>query len=439
MRIHHIAALLTIIGTSAAFGQQPYAFQATDQPRFDVAVGYNYTGANAPPAVCNCFGMNGAFVSGNFQAWDWLGLTGKVTANHATDISSLGQNLTLMTFMGGPKISLPNWRLEPFGEVLFGAARGTGSYFPSGTSSTTSASSFALSTGGGFDFSLSPRIGIRALDVQYVRTGLPNGVGNNQNQLQIGAGLIIKFQGHSESEEGTAPLTRRSDEVALTCSTNLPEVTAGDPIQINAEADTLPGNQQVTYTWITTGGLIQGTGRSITIDTNGLAAGVYEVSGHAVLISDPSVGDDCSATFRVTPRVEQPATPNETSTDAAQSPNTADNQEFRQHVKDAFFDYDMSNLRPDAQQAVIQDTSYLLAHPDLQITIAGYADERGSAEFNLALGLDRATATRDALIAGGVSPSRIQVVTYGKERPFCTEDAESCYQQNRRAQLLLDK
>jgi len=75
----------------------------------------------------------------------------------------------------------------------------------------------------------------------------------------------------------------------------------------------------------------------------------------------------------------------------------------------------------------------------LKITIAGYADERGSAEYDLALGMQRAAVTRDALISAGVAASRIKVISYGKELSFCAEDTESCYQQNRRAQFVVEK
>jgi peptidoglycan-associated lipoprotein len=108
----------------------------------------------------------------------------------------------------------------------------------------------------------------------------------------------------------------------------------------------------------------------------------------------------------------------------------------RDHLQDMFFNYDQSDLRPDAANAVVDDAAYLVAHPGIKLTIAGYADERGSAEYNVALGMQRAVATRDALVAGGVALERIQVISYGKERSFCSDDTETCYQQNRRAQLV---
>ena len=108
---------------------------------------------------------------------------------------------------------------------------------------------------------------------------------------------------------------------------------------------------------------------------------------------------------------------------------------FHQNVQDIFFDYDSYDLRPDAQAAIAQAASYLAAHPGIQVVIGGYCDDRGSAEYNLALGENRANAARTALVSAGVAASRLRVISYGKEKQFCTEETESCWQQNRRAQF----
>lgn len=93
---------------------------------------------------------------------NWLSIAGEFTGGHANNISLLGQNLTLMTYMAGPRVSHPGHRLVPFGQVLFGGAHGSDSYFPTFTSSTSSASSWALSSGGGLDVNLTRRFAIRA-------------------------------------------------------------------------------------------------------------------------------------------------------------------------------------------------------------------------------------------------------------------------------------
>ena len=118
---------------------------------------------------------------------------------------------------------------------------------------------------------------------------------------------------------------------------------------------------------------------------------------------------------------------------------TMNEQIFEQNVKPAFFDYDSYEIRPDAQTVLAQDASFLAAHPTLKVVVGGYCDDRGSAEYNLALGENRANAAKQALVNGGVSPDRVRTVSYGKEKQFCTTNDEACWQQNRRAGFSLDQ
>jgi peptidoglycan-associated lipoprotein len=113
--------------------------------------------------------------------------------------------------------------------------------------------------------------------------------------------------------------------------------------------------------------------------------------------------------------------------------------EFKAKVQDAFFDYDTYDIRSDAQAVLSRDASFLVSHPDIKVVIGGYCDERGSNEYNLALGQNRADAAKNALATAGVAANRIRVVSYGKEKPFCSESTEECWQQNRRAGFTLDR
>ncbi|HVC91355.1 MAG TPA: peptidoglycan-associated lipoprotein Pal [Acidobacteriaceae bacterium] len=124
---------------------------------------------------------------------------------------------------------------------------------------------------------------------------------------------------------------------------------------------------------------------------------------------------------------------------AAPAPQQLTEAEFEQNVKPIFFDYDAYSVRPDAQAVISQDASFLQSHPDAKILIAGYCDDRGSSEYNLALGQNRANAAKTALTQAGIDASRIRTISYGKEKQFCTEQNESCWQQNRRAQFSLDQ
>jgi peptidoglycan-associated lipoprotein len=85
------------------------------------------------------------------------------------------------------------------------------------------------------------------------------------------------------------------------------------------------------------------------------------------------------------------------------------------------------------------DAQFLAQHANINIVIEGHCDERGSTEYNLALGDQRASAVKSALTAAGVSAGRIKTISYGKEKPFCSESTEACWQQNRRGHLVYQK
>ena len=107
------------------------------------------------------------------------------------------------------------------------------------------------------------------------------------------------------------------------------------------------------------------------------------------------------------------------------------------YLNDAFFDYDQSDLREDARSTLATDAQWLKKHPSVQVLIEGHCDERGTAAYNLALGDRRANAAKEYLVSLGIDASRLRTISYGKERPFCTESSESCWQKNRRAHLVI--
>jgi peptidoglycan-associated lipoprotein len=143
-------------------------------------------------------------------------------------------------------------------------------------------------------------------------------------------------------------------------------------------------------------------------------------------------GGSTDATARVTVNAAAAPTSNLSESDVTDSI-------FHQNVKDIFYDYDSYDIRADAQSTISQDANFLNQHPGLKVVIGGYCDERGSTEYNLALGENRANAAKQGLVTAGVSPERLRTVSYGKEKQFCTEHDESCWQLNRRAQFSLDK
>jgi peptidoglycan-associated lipoprotein len=144
-------------------------------------------------------------------------------------------------------------------------------------------------------------------------------------------------------------------------------------------------------------------------------------------------GGSADATARVTVNAPpQPPASNLNETDV-------DDQTFRQNVGDVFFDYDSYDVRAEAQSIITKDAAFLSQHANVKVIIGGYCDERGSTEYNLALGENRANAAKQALISAGVSPNRLRTVSYGKEKQFCSEHDESCWQQNRRGQFSIDR
>lgn len=210
-----------------------------------------------------------------------------------------------------------------------------------------------------------------------------------------------------------------------------PAVSAPAPTaQLTASPTAVSAGEQVTLTWRTT------DANSVSIDGIGdvPTSGVKTVTPtesttyHLVARGD---GGSAEASARVTVNAP-PAVQVPTNTMTAE-------QEFEANVQPIFFDYDSYDIRSDAQAVLSKDASYLVSHPNIKIVIGGYCDERGSNEYNLALGQNRADSAKTALVNAGVSASRIRVISYGKEKPFCTESTESCWQLNRRAGFSMDQ
>ena len=219
-------------------------------------------------------------------------------------------------------------------------------------------------------------------------------------------------------------------------SSTAPAVSGPPTASLTADPLTIDIGQSVVLNWRTTNAL------SATIDGIGPVNvnGTQTVSpSNSTIFHLTAKGDTgtAEANIRVTVLVPKaPVAPDDTATSGASMGSEA---EFKANVQDAFFDYDSYELRPDAQAAAVKAASYLVSHPDIRVVIGGYCDERGSAEYNLALGENRGNAVKTALTNAGVAPARVRVVSFGKEKQFCTEETEACWQENRRAQFLLDR
>jgi len=105
-------------------------------------------------------------------------------------------------------------------------------------------------------------------------------------------------------------------------------------------------------------------------------------------------------------------------------------------VQTIYFDYDKADIRPDQVSQLEANASWLKQNRGVKFTIEGHCDDRGSAEYNIGLGDRRANSVKEFLIKQGVDPSNIKTISYGEERPVCTEETEQCYQRNRRAAFV---
>jgi len=146
---------------------------------------------------------------------------------------------------------------------------------------------------------------------------------------------------------------------------------------------------------------------------------------YTITASGPGGNASASASVTVNTPAPTPA-PTEPSIDAL----------FLKEVRDAYFDLDKADIRPDAHVALAKTAEFLKNYPQVKVTIEGHCDERGSTEYNLGLGDRRAAAVKQYLVSLGVSGDRMSTVSYGKEKPFCMESTEACWQQNRRGHFV---
>jgi peptidoglycan-associated lipoprotein len=200
---------------------------------------------------------------------------------------------------------------------------------------------------------------------------------------------------------------------------------------ISVSPDTVQRGQSATLTWQTS------NATDVSIDGIGAVqpSGSQQVtpadSATYHLVAKGSGGTQ-EASTRLT--VTQPPPP-----PAAATSGPSEEDLFGQNIKDIYFDYDKSDIRADQSAAIQADMLFLNQHPNISFTIEGHCDSRGSTEYNLALGDQRASSVKSALTTAGVSASRIKTISYGKEKPFCLEENEACWQQNRRGHFVYQK
>lgn len=106
-------------------------------------------------------------------------------------------------------------------------------------------------------------------------------------------------------------------------------------------------------------------------------------------------------------------------------------------IGDVYFDFDQADLRSDARERLERNASFMRQHPELIYSLEGHCDDRGTNEYNLALGQSRAESTKDYLVSLGIPADTMRTISYGEERPVCTEQSEGCWQRNRRTHFVI--
>lgn len=207
-----------------------------------------------------------------------------------------------------------------------------------------------------------------------------------------------------------------------------PPVTA----TLSANPASIQSGQSSTLTWSTQ------NATDITLEGNKVdASGSQSVSPTQTTtyhLTAKGAGGAQDATATVTVTAPPPPPPPPTPTPA---PTPSDDEVFNQSVKDIYFDFDKSDLRPESVQTLAQAAEVIKAHPSWVVQIQGNCDERGSTEYNLALGERRASAAQQALAQGGVGASQLKTISFGKEKPVCSESNEDCWQKNRHDHFAL--
>ncbi|MFZ3341841.1 MAG: peptidoglycan-associated lipoprotein Pal [Terriglobales bacterium] len=206
-----------------------------------------------------------------------------------------------------------------------------------------------------------------------------------------------------------------------------PPAPTAPTASLSANPNTINQGQSTTLTWQTTNATdvsIDGIGA---VDPSG-SRQVTPADSTTYHLVAKGPGGTQDATARVTVNAAPPPPP--------PAPSVTEEELFAQNVKDIYFDYDKSDIRASDQSTIQADAQFLQQHPAMHFTIEGHCDERGSTEYNLALGTSRADSVKNALIQAGVSGDRIKTYSYGKEKPFCTEHTEECWQQNRRGHFV---
>ncbi len=227
-------------------------------------------------------------------------------------------------------------------------------------------------------------------------------------------------------------------KVAAPVAPAQPESRAPEPpppppsITIKASPSAIERGQSTSLSWESSAAtsvvIDNGVG---SVDPNG-SVSVQPLASTTYRASASGPGGNSAAEVRVTVLEPPPVMP-------PSERKISDEEFFGSRIRPIFFDYDSYSIRDDARTILLENARALVERRSIRLTIEGHCDERGSEKYNLALGDRRATAAKQFLVEQGVDPNRIDTISYGKERPFCTENNERCWEQNRRAHPIMSQ
>jgi peptidoglycan-associated lipoprotein len=211
-----------------------------------------------------------------------------------------------------------------------------------------------------------------------------------------------------------------------------PPPPAAPTASLAANPNVIQQGQSTTLTWQTQNAneiMIQGIGAVPASGTRRVTPNVSTT----YMLTAKGPGGTQDATTRVTVNSASAAKA------VPSSVQPSEESLFGKSVKDVFFDFNKANIRPDEVSVTDNDGSFLTQHPDIKILIEGHCDDRGSEVYNLALGDSRANSLKSSLEEQGINGDRINTISYGKEKPFCTADNEECWQLNRRDHVVFER
>jgi peptidoglycan-associated lipoprotein len=214
-------------------------------------------------------------------------------------------------------------------------------------------------------------------------------------------------------------------------STYTPPPAAVKPtVSLSADKTTINPGESAKLTWTSTDANNVSIAPEVGAVTAQGTTTVTPAKSTTYTITASGPGGNADATVSIAVNTPAPVTEAKTS---------SIDELFLQEVADAYFDYDSAELRPDARQAIQKDAAFFKQYPTMRVTIEGHCDERGSTEYNLALGQRRANAVMQYLVSLGIPESRLNATSWGKEKPFCMEATEACYAKNRRGHFVQAK